>query len=747
MRSDQTRAAESGAGIIPAVIRWQGEPEALSLAGALTLIATSAVFNTVVKMARSYLSELGFQIGGDLTNAGDTSVSFIEEPSFEPEAYELSVSELGISISAATACGAFWGLQTLRQMLFQVRHLSGSNRALPMGKMFDAPRFPYRGMHLDVSRHFFSVDDVKRYIDLLALHKYNYFHWHLSDDAGWRIEINRYPKLTEIGAYRKGTVKGFSLNRGAESDGIAYGGYYSQLEVSEIVTYALERHVTVIPEIDVPGHSSAILAAYPEFGCSGATSEVKEFFGICQDVLCVKETTFEFLKDVFSELAQLFPGPYIHIGGDEVLPTRWAQCESCQLLMKQAQIAEASQLQRIFNKRVCDIVAQLGKQPIAWADVVESDVEPMTVMPWLGKAQAESAARSGHRLIMTPVEHAYFDFYQSQSLDEPLAIHPQVLKGVTTLHDVYVFDPYSYVDAPEIKTQVIGAQGNVWTEYNKTMADVELKVLPRMSALAEVLWTEKARQNWDDFLQRLPSLEALLSESGYRVSDAHLKPVISAEHSEDGFRVVLNSPCQMVYTLDGSRPSLDSARYEGPIVVSDCATVRAASIVNQMLIGDVRLTIENHLAIGQKIILSGNQDLQSPSALGQLNNGQLAHDRPYDCTHWTAFVGRDMDATIQFSRPTRVSSVRVGFDSAGHRVLHRPCALTVYNGDAQTDIPPLAQADRDQIIAAPGYCELVFQPVTVNRLRLVAHNGETIWSPSHGIDMPKTIHIDEIVVR
>lgn len=733
--------------IVPAVNEWTEHVGVYQVPRQLTVSASSQVFIGVAEYAVRELEALKFEATLQQSTVVAADLQFSEDPRCPEGGYQLAITDHGLVVSASGREGAFWGLQGVLQVLHAAEYAIDNPAQLARGIVVDLPRFPYRGMHLDVSRHFFSVADVKRYIDLLALHKFNYFHWHLSDDAGWRIEIKRFPDLTALGSKRSGTVLEFPLNPGARSDNVEYGGFYTQDEVKEVVRYASDRCITVVPEIDVPGHASAILAAYPELACAGHTSEVKAFFGIFPDVLCLKGATFDFLSGVFAELAKLFPGPYIHIGGDEVLTTRWSTCEACQDVMREANIHDVSQLQGVFTARACELVRGLGKQPIAWADVAHSEVDPMVVMPWWGKAQAEVAAEAGHTLIMAPVEHAYFDFYQSRSLDEPLAIHPQAINALTRLSDVYDFDPLAYIENEVTQSRVIGGQGNVWTEYIRTFSDIERMVLPRMSALAEVLWTPQSRRSWPDFLIRLSSLEEYLARKQYTFSNSHLKPYIEAVWRDGAFRVVMDSPADIVYTLDGTLPDADSDRYVEPLHLSKSARICAAALVDGCLIGEVRLSLEKHLGLDQVIHLNAAHGVDCEPEAQNLINGVLAHDRLFEFTQWTRFEGVDMDATIQFDEPTVVSSIRLGFDATGHRRLHRPSAFSIFAGTVRDDSELLIRIDKEEILDAGGALECVISPAEVDSLRVVAHNDDVAWCVSSEAMVPTTIFIDEIVVH
>jgi len=446
------------------------------------------------------------------------------EPAAEEPAgsYRLVADADSVRISAATAAGLFYGLQTLRQLV----PLDGSGR-VPHLAIEDAPRFPYRGMHLDVGRHLFPVSFIKRYIDLLARYKLNVFHWHLTDDQGWRLEIRKYPRLTEVGAWRRETVAGRQMNPYV-GDGTPYGGYYTQDDVREVVAYAAARHVTVIPEIELPGHALAALAAYPELACTEGPFEVGTRWGVYDDVFCPSERTFAFLEDVLAEVLELFPSRYIHIGGDEVPKRRWKESALAQEVIRREGLKDEAGLQSWFVRRIEGFLRARGRRLIGWDEILEGGLAPeATVMSWRGMAGGIEAARQGHDVIMSPGSHLYFDHYQGPRESEPLAIG-----GNTPLARVYAFEPVPPDLTDAQARHVLGAQANVWTEYITLPEQVEYMALPRMLALAEVVWSPLARRDWADFAGRLPAQLARLDALGvqYRIPDPE---------GLDGVRLVL----------------------------------------------------------------------------------------------------------------------------------------------------------------------------------------------------------------
>jgi hexosaminidase len=444
-----------------------------------------------------------YQQGQELPSRG--IVLALDQRSDIPERYVMDITSRRILITGDDVRGVFYGIQSLRQLLpaeleqpgpaSQLRNVRLSNIYID-----DYPQFPYRGMHLDVARHFFDVDFIKKYIDLMVLYKMNTFHWHLTEDQGWRIEIKKYPLLTEVGAWRDGTLVGHLRDQPRQYDGIRYGGYYTQDEVREVVAYAAERHITVIPEIEMPGHALAALAAYPELGCTGGPYEVAQEWGIFEDVFCAgNDDVFTFLENVLLEVVDLFPSHYIHIGGDECPKTRWKECPKCQARIQAEGLADEYELQSYFIRRIEKFLLSKGRNIIGWDEILEGGLAPQaTVMSWRGVRGGIEAAQMGHDVIMSPTSHCYFDYYQADPETEPLAIG-----GYLPLSRVYEFNPIPLDLTEEQAKHIMGGQGNVWTEYMKTSDHVEYMAYPRAIALAEVLWTPNRKHDFEDFKKRL----------------------------------------------------------------------------------------------------------------------------------------------------------------------------------------------------------------------------------------------------
>ena len=440
----------------------------------------------------------------------------------EAEGYILTVSQKGIRIEGGSAAGVFYGIQTLRKAVKE-------GAVLPAVIITDAPRFAWRGMHLDCSRHFFSTDFVKKFIDLLALHNMNRFHWHLTDDQGWRIEIKKWPKLISVGSRRTGTIIGTNSDI---DDGIPYGGYYSQEEAREIVAYAAARHITVIPEIDMPGHMLAALASYPELGCTGGPYQVGHYWGVYKDVLCVSnERVYQFVEDVLTEIMDIFPSEVIHIGGDETPTDKWQVCPQCQALnatfgQPTAQSEEfspltsqLSPLQAHFTKRVFDFLTAHHRRALGWDEILEGSPQDAMIMSWRGTEPGAKAAETGHDVVMTPTTFCYFDYQQV----EDTQFEPSRCGGFIPIEKVYALDPAPDSLSVTAREHILGAQANLWTEYMTNEAMVEYQALPRMSALSEVQWTQPERKDYEAFKERLTRLTAFFELYHYQYAK-HLWP-------------------------------------------------------------------------------------------------------------------------------------------------------------------------------------------------------------------------------
>jgi hexosaminidase len=481
--------------------------------------------------------------------------------------YTLTVAREGVEISSSTGAGLFYGLQTLRQLFDDPSPRPRPQARIPSLTIVDTPRFPWRGLHLDVARHFEPVAFVKKYIDLMARYKLNTFHWHLTDDQGWRIEIKKYPSLTSVGSCRKETMVARNFNPYV-GDGIPYCGFYTQDEIRDVVQYARERYITIVPEIEMPGHAKAALAAYPELACTPGPFEVRTTWGVDEDVFCPSEVTFTFLEDVLTEVIDLFPGRYIHIGGDEVPKTRWKASAVAQEIIRRENLKDEAELQSWFIRRMERFLISKDRKLIGWDEILEGGLAPeATVMSWRGTSGGIAAAREGHDVIMSPNSPLYFDHYQGDARFEPLAIG-----GFNPLEQVYSYEPVPDSLTADQARHILGAQANMWTEYLKTPEAVEYMIWPRALALAELTWSSKEARDWNSFVARLPNALRALDKAGvsYRIP-----PVDGLEGDRltlaGSIEVRLSTTApdaEIRYTIDGTDPMASSPRYERPFRLS-----------------------------------------------------------------------------------------------------------------------------------------------------------------------------------
>jgi hexosaminidase len=497
---------------------------------AITSDTTIAVDTAVEDQGRYLAAVLAPAMGFDLrvvTGPAPTAPSIElrqDRPQADPgadEAYGLAVGPDGVRISASTPAGIFYGIQTLRQLLppdvFSDTPVTNASWVAPAVTIEDDPRFSWRGSHLDVSRYFMPLDYIRKHLDLMALHKLNRFHWHLTDDQGWRVEIQQYPRLTEVGAWRAETIIGHERNTpDVEFDGTRHGGFYTQDEIEAIVAYAAERFITVIPEIEMPGHSQAVVAAYPELGSVEEPVEPKTRWGVSPYILNPEDHTIRFMQNVLAEVLELFPSPWIHIGGDEARKTQWENNPRIQARIQALGLADEDEMQSWFIQQMDTFLTERGRRLIGWDEILEGGLaENATVMAWRGIDAAVEAARSGHDAVLAPTSHTYFDYYQSEDREnEPLAIG-----GFLPLEKVYTWEPMPSELEPAFRHHILGVQGQLWTEYLKTPSDVEYMAFPRLTALAEVAWTPTDRREMADFRLRLAThLERL------RLLDVNFRP-------------------------------------------------------------------------------------------------------------------------------------------------------------------------------------------------------------------------------
>ena len=498
------------------IVEQKGKPFELSKLSSIRYIGGEDMRRNAAFLAGYVRQATGMAVAVEEGKAVKNVIALRIDPKISSrEGYRITVTEKGITIDGGGAQGVFYGIQTLRKALPAGE---GSDVAFPAVLVEDAPRFAYRGMHLDVSRHFFGEDFVKRYIDMLALHHINIFHFHISDDQGWRVEIKKYPRLTEVGAWRQRTVIGRNMGI---YEWKRYGGYFTQEQIRGIVEYARQRYITVIPEIDMPGHMEAALASYPELGCTGGPYEVEPNWGVFDDILCAgRERTFEFVEGVLDEIMQLFPSEYIHIGGDEAPRTRWKVCADCQRRISQEGLqgegkrSAEDRLQGYFMKRVERYLNSKGRKAIGWDELLDCGVNTSTtIMSWRGVEGGLAASEKGHDVIMVPTSHFYFDCYQTK---EDYWNKPLLIGGYVPLEKVYSFEPCPATLSVSAQSHIIGLQANLWTEYTYAEEMAEYQVLPRMGALCELQWTQPEKKNYSEYKERQQRLNSLYTMQGWK---------------------------------------------------------------------------------------------------------------------------------------------------------------------------------------------------------------------------------------
>ena len=578
------------------------------------------------------------------------------------EGYTIDVNSDNITINGATEAAVFYGIQTVRKAtpIEKVRSVNYSSASIS-----DEPRFGYRGVSLDVARHFQPVEFVKKYIDLLALHNVNRFHWHLTDDQGWRIEIDSFPRLTEIGSMRSETVIG---RNSGEYDGAPHGGYYTKDELKEVVEYAKDRYITIIPEVDLPGHMLAALTAYPELGCTGGPYHVIGEWGVFDDILCAgKEESFDFLETVFTEVMEIFPSELIHIGGDEAPKTRWEECSDCQARIKELGLSDKDGhsaehfLQSYVTARVEEFLNEHGRKIIGWDEILEGELAPnATVMSWRGMEGGIQAAKMGHDVIMTPTTYSYFDYYQAQNIDE----EPFGIGGYLPLEQVYSFEPAPDILSEEEKGHILGPQANLWTEYIKEPEHVEYMILPRLAAMSEVQWMDANKKDYEEFLERLPRLISHYNKLDYTYAThvfdvtGEFIPNFDTNALEVEFTTI--DDADIYYTLDGSDPSESSIKYEGVFTINDNTEIKAAAIRDGVKSKILKEVINVNKATYKPIeLLTTPARNYEFTGAGLLVDGIKGKSTNYRTGRWIGFQGEDLVAVIDMLQPIEISSLEI----------------------------------------------------------------------------------------
>lgn len=670
------------------------------------------------------------------------------------EAYKLIVNDKRVCISGASEAGVFYGIQTLRKSLPVAQDINVNLSAV---EIYDKPRFAYRGAMLDVARHFYTVDEVKTFIDMLALHNINRFHWHLTDDQGWRIEIKKYPKLMSVASERKETVVGRWYS--GIYDGKPYGGYYTQDELRDVIDYAAKRHITIIPEVDLPGHMQAALTAYPELGCTGGPYEVRTIWGVSQDVLCVgNDFTLQFVKDVLSEVADIFPSEYIHIGGDECPKVRWEKCPKCQERIKSlglksdAKHTKEQRLQSYMIQEAAKYLKEKGKRIIGWTEILEGGLVPdATLMSWIGESGGIEAAHQHHDVIMTPNTYLYFDYYQSKKVeDEPLAIG-----GYLPIEKTYNYEPMPKELTKEEQQYIKGVQANLWTEYIPVFSQVQYMVLPRLGAAAEVQWTDPSKKDYKDFLRRVPHLVAVYDCYGWNCA-THVYDV-NVDMKADTVNHVLNVQLSTMaddpiyYTLDGQDPTEKSLKYTKPFTIDQSVVLKTMAVhpdrTSKISVDTIRF---NKATLKPVVLLQPNESRFSPDGPVVLVDGRNGN-HSFDTGAWLAVAGNDLEAVINMQAEIILSSASVHvyvrkdawlFDARGFSVSVSSDNKN-YKEVASQEYKQMQESDSDGIIEH----ELSFDPckATYVKIKVISEKSMPDWHWDAG--KAPFLLVDEIILN
>ncbi len=683
-----------------------------------------------------------------------------QNKALDSEAYSLHITKENIHIESATAAGTFYALQTLLQLCPKEVLLPGNDNSFKFQiggvKIEDKPQFAWRGMMLDVSRHFFTKDEVLELIDYLAFHKINIFHWHLVDDQGWRIEIKKYPKLTEVGAWRvdREHLPWNSRPPIKEGEKATYGGFYTQEDIKEVVAYAQKRFVTVVPEIEMPGHTTSSLAAYPEFACTeGPFNVMPGGLWPITDIYCAgKDETFHFIEDILTEVLALFPSKYIHIGGDEANKAEWEKCKKCQSRIRQEKLKDEHALQSYFIKRIEKFLTKNERILIGWDEILEGGLAPnATVMSWRGFEGGIQAANSGHDVVMTPTSHCYFDYYQGPIDTEPLAFN-----GFIPLEKVYQFNPIpKELEAGKAK-HVLGGQGNLWTEHVPDKAHMQYMIFPRMAAMAEVLWTKKERRDWLDFSSRIGQLIQSYDNMNLNYAQSMYTVRFESVFNERDKMVALQLSTEvpnadMYYTLDGSTVNSDSQKYTGPINIDQSSFVQAVSYIDGKKMGEVaKINFNIHKATAKQVtyLNEPHEKYKGSGAITLVNS--LRGSRNFSDGNWQGFNGKDLELIINLEKPESINRVKVGclhetgswvFLPKGVKVLASNDGNTFTEVGATTNNVPL------QSEASVMDFSVELQKVNAQYIKVVVLNQQKVpeWHSAAG--NLSWLFIDEIIVE
>ncbi len=731
-------------------------PFTLSAKTVISLGTNSQNMKRNANMLASYIEQAtGIRPAVGKSKNGTAIVLTIDKTIANAEGYKLDADAKQIRIAGASAAGVFYGIQTLRKSLPLVNG-KASKVSIPAVHIADAPRFAYRGTHLDVSRHFVTADSVRQFIDMLALHNINRFHWHLTDDQGWRIEIKKYPLLTQIGSKRAQTVIGHNSGK---YDGKPYSGFYTQKQIRDIVKYAADRYITIVPEIDLPGHMQAALAAYPDMGCTGGPYEVWQKWGVSDNVLCAgNDKTLTFIDNVLKEITKLFPSKYIHVGGDECPKTQWQKCPKCQARIKALNLeakdghSAEERLQSYIITHASNYLKSLGRNTIGWDEILEGGLaEGATVMSWRGESGGIAAAKQHHDVVMTPNSYLYFDYYQSlDKANEPLAIG-----GYLPLETVYSYEPMPKKLTADEARHIIGVQANIWTEYMPTFKQMQYMALPRLAALSEVQWSQPALKDYTSFTNRLTEFTHLYDRLGYNYAK-HLYNVAIHVDSDNKWREILihmttAGKAEIRYTLDGTEPTVNSTLYTGAIVLQKSAKIRAAAFRDGKRSSVTSQDISFNKATACPVeLLQPTHKNYTYKGGATLTDGLLG-DKGFGTGRWLGFSGNDLEAVIDLKQNTDVSSVSLNtcvdkgswiFDARNIEVSVSADGKS-FTKVASKSLPALEEQTPDNIYTY----ELTFPQTTTRYVKVTATSEHNIPKWHGGKGKPAFLFVDEISVK
>ena len=714
-------------------------------------------------LIEAFAQQLSLVTGAESAVSEDNGeIAFILDAEMPHEAYTLNVTKKGVEVKASGLNGFNYAIQTIKQMLpvevFGKVAAADKEWTLPCVKINDAPRFGYRGLHMDVSRHFFDMDEVKRYLDIMEVHKLNTLHWHITDDQGWRLEIKKYPRLTEVGAVRKQTLVGHLFDSEVY-DGTPYGEgcYFTQDQVREILDYAAGKGITVIPEIDLPGHMLAALAAYPELGCTGGPYDVWGKWGVADDVLCVgKEKTMQFLEDVLTEVCELFPAEYVHIGGDECPKVRWEKCPHCQAKIAELGLKDDDRfqaehyLQGYVTARMEEFLHSKGKKLIGWDEILEGELAPnATVMSWRGVAGGLQAVRMGHDAIMTPNTFFYLDYYQSLDKEnEPLAIG-----GYLPVEKCYSYEPTVEGMTDEEKAHILGVQANLWTEYIATPDHLHYMLLPRLAALAEVQWCQPEVKSWERFLDSADEFCGIYDIMGYKYGD-HLFDTRGICETGDGVSVVLEAQGEtpIRYTLDGSEPTVDSPLYTEPVKITESCTLKARSERGGQMSGRTfEKSFTAHKAMGRPVeIITATHPNYTFNCPDLLTDG-LVGEGPYNSGDFAGWYNQPFEVVADMGGE-EYSEVTLSTIVFKYDWIMNPTSFTILTSEDGENFTEVAHMDIEcvgQMDDANG-CQdytLTFGQTSAKYLKVIAGCCTSLpeWHPGAG--HPAFLFVDEVIVK